>query len=73
MLNLCSNASGSIKLKTHMIGKAQKPRRFKSFNVDTLPVKYSGQKNAWLTASIFLDWFHGTFVPYVRLELKKLV
>ena len=71
-LNLCSNASGSIKLKLHLIGKAQKPRCFKSLNVDTLPVKYSGQKNAWMTASIFLDWFHGTFVPNVRLELKKL-
>lgn len=28
-----------------------------------LPVKYSGQKNAWMTSAVFHDWFHNTFVP----------
>ena len=71
-LNLCSNASGSIKLKLHLIGKAQKPRCFKLIKVDSFPVKYSGQKNAWMDSGIFLDWFQHTFVPEVRKELTKL-
>ncbi len=65
------HASGSIKLKLHLIG-TKKPRCFKSLNVDSLPVRYSGQKSAWMTASLFLDWFHEAFVPYVRQELIKL-
>ena len=71
-LNLCSNASGSIKLKLHLVGRVQKPRCFKSIKVDSLPVKYSGQKNAWMDSGIFLDWFQHTFVPEVRKELTKL-
>ncbi len=67
-LNVCSNASGSIKLKLHLIGKS----KTKVLHVDSLPVRYSGQKSAWMTASLFLDWFHEAFVPYVRQELIKL-
>lgn len=37
-----------------------------------LPVKYSGQKNAWMTSAVFHDWFHNTFVPYVCTKLAAL-
>ena len=40
--------------------------------MDSLPVRYSGQKSAWMTAVLFLDWFHEAFVPYVCQELIKL-
>ena len=30
------------------------------------PVVYSAQKNAWMEASIFHEWFHNHFVPYIQ-------
>lgn len=57
-LNVCSNASGSIKLPVQVIGKAKKPRCFKGTNTDLLPVKYSGQTNAWMTCDLFHTSFH---------------
>lgn len=71
-LNLCSNASGTIKLPVHLIGKAKRPRCFKDVNMKLLPVKYTNQKNAWMTAEQFTEWFHHDFVPYVREHLKSL-
>ena len=71
-LNACSNASGTIKLPLHMIGKSQRPRCFKGVNMDLLPVKYCGQKNAWMTANLFREWFHHQFVPHVRSKLTLL-
>ena len=52
-LNLCSNASGTIKLPVHLIGTAQRPRCFKKVNMKLLPVKYTNQKNAWMTTEQF--------------------
>ena len=43
-----------------------------SFTVmSLLPVKYSGQQNAWMSCAIFSDWFHNTFVPFVSDELQE--
>ena len=52
-LNVCSNATGTIKLPIHLIGKAKKPRCFKGTNMDLLPVKYAGQANACMTCKLF--------------------
>lgn len=71
-LNVCSNATGTIKLPIHLIGKAKKPRCFKGQNMDLLPVKYSGQTNAWMTSELFHSWFHDDFVPTVRKELVAM-
>ena len=30
---------------------------------------YSAQKNAWMEASIFHEWFHNHFVPYIQERL----
>ena len=38
-LNLCSNASGSIRVKPLLIGKAKKPRWFKSIDLSSLPLE----------------------------------
>ena len=56
-LNLCSNASGTIKLPVHLIGKAKKPRCFKGVDMKLLPVHYSGQKNVGWTVVFFLNGF----------------
>ena len=71
-LNVCSNVSESIKLPIHLIGKVQRPRCFKGTRMELLPVKYSGQSNAWMTSKVFHKWFHHNFVPHVQKFLIAL-
>lgn len=70
-LMACCNANGSHKLPLMVIGKSQNPRCFRHSDRNTLPVQYSAQKKAWMDRKIFSQWFHETFVPAVRKELKK--
>lgn len=65
----CSNASGSHKLKLLVLGKSMKPRAFKNVHI---PVSYKGQRRAWVTREIFIEWFHNEFVPSVRRKMKEL-
>ncbi|XP_050524168.1 jerky protein homolog-like [Daktulosphaira vitifoliae] len=65
----CANATGSHKVRLLVVGKAHKPRAFKSV---ALPVYYRGQKNAWVTRDLFLDWFNNEFVPSVRRHLSSI-
>lgn len=74
----CSNATGEHKFKLAMIGKAKKPRCFKHVKSTSdgfdLPVWYRSQNNAWMSESIFKEWFFQQFVPQVErfLETKHL-
>lgn len=70
-LMACSNASGDCKLKLLMIGKSAKPRAFKNVSIPSLPVLYKSQKNSWMDAEIFKDWFFTDFVPHVEMFLKE--
>lgn len=54
---LCANASGTIRLPLVFIHTAKKPRCFARTNMDTLPVSYYAQPNAWMSQQIFGDWF----------------
>lgn len=71
-INACANASGTVMLPLHLIGKSKRPRCFKGVNMDLLPLTYSGQKNAWMTTGLFHEWFHGSFIPQVREKLTAL-
>lgn len=71
-INACANAAGSIKLPLQIIGKASRPRCFRNLRMDLLPVKYCGQKNAWMSSELFHSWFHESFVPIVREKLLSL-
>lgn len=62
-LMVCTNASGTHKIPLLVIGKSQKPRCFK--NVKKLPVEYRGQKSAWITRDLTLDWYENIFLPAV--------
>lgn len=64
--------SGKIKLPLLFIGKAKNPRCFKNTNHDHLPVVYTNQKNAWVDAALFTDWFHQKFVPTVQAKLRVM-
>lgn len=58
----CTNAAGTHKLKPLVIGKSKKPRSFKN---SIIPVEYAHSKSAWMTTTIFINWFHNSFVPQV--------
>lgn len=63
---LGANSDGSHKLVPLVIGKAKKPRCFKSFNN---PLHYNFSKNAWMTSRIFHEWFHQIFIKEVRKNI----
>ena len=71
-ISACSNASGSIKLPLLLIGKSKNPRCFKHVKKEDLPLIYTNQSNAWVTATIFAEWFHKNFVPAVKRRLIEL-
>ncbi|XP_076048822.1 uncharacterized protein LOC143029777 isoform X2 [Oratosquilla oratoria] len=57
----CANADGMHRLKVCIVGKyALKDYMY------SMPVHYYCSTKAWFTSSIFLDWFHKTFIPEVR-------
>ena len=35
-------------------------------------MKYTNQKNAWVNASLFAEWFHESFVPIVQKKLVEM-
>ena len=45
-LNLCSNASSTIKLPVHLVSKSKRHRCFRKIDKSMLPIKYSNQSNA---------------------------
>lgn len=66
---VCANASGSHALDLLVIGKSKKPRCFK--NIKTLPVIYRSQKNQWMDAAIFTEWYKDIFIPSVKKHRKQ--
>lgn len=58
-LMLCSNMSGTDKLKPLIIGKTKKPqvlKRVYNMSVADLPVDYYSSQNGWMTGFIFDSW-----------------
>ena len=55
-LLVCCNMDGSDKLKLLVVGKSKQPRCFKGVNIQKLPVTYTSNQAAWMTAAIFTDW-----------------
>lgn len=70
-LLLGTNWAGTHKLKPLCIGKFARPRCLQHVNMSELPVLYTHSKKAWMTASLFEDWFHNDFVPAVRKHLRR--
>ena len=69
---LCANMSGSDKLKPLVIGKSKIPRCFKGIDMDTLPVLYCANSNAWMTSVIFLQWVKDWDIALIRENRKIL-
>lgn len=66
----CANSTGNHRIPLLLIGKSQRPRAFK--NVKKLPVHYKNQPRAWMTASLFTEWYDEIFIPEVKKHQKSL-
>ncbi|CAF4798490.1 unnamed protein product, partial [Rotaria sp. Silwood2] len=53
---LCSNLTGTEKLKPVVIGRSQHPRCFKNITTSKLPVTWLSNRTAWMTCNLFTDW-----------------
>jgi len=67
----CVNKTGEHKIKPLCIGKSKSPRCFHHVNMKSLPFEYANSQNAWMTSTIFENWFHKSFVPSVRRYLRR--
>ncbi|GFQ65224.1 tigger transposable element-derived protein 1 [Trichonephila clavata] len=67
----CSNASGDYIMKPLVINKSKQPRSFKGINLNNLSVYWNANKKAWVTATLFTDWFNNRFVPDVKKYLLQ--
>ena len=60
---MCANADGTAKVDMAIIGKAKRPRCFRSRDC---PLKYFSQPNAWSDSEMFLKWWQQVFLPFIR-------
>ena len=70
-LLFCSNASGDRIMKPLVINKSLAPRAFKGIKVNRLPVYWMANKKAWVTATVFTEWFHKCFVPEAQKYMAE--
>ena len=68
---LVGNAVG-FKRKPLVVHNAENPRAMKNLIKRNLPVHYKSNGKAWMTASLFNDWFLNDFVPEVRRYCTKI-
>jgi len=68
----CSNMTGSDKQKLLIIGKSNKPRCFKGLRIESLPVEYHANKNAWMTSEIFRSWLT-TWDKKLQIKQRKIL
>ncbi|XP_067135124.1 tigger transposable element-derived protein 1-like [Centruroides vittatus] len=66
-----SNTSGDYIMKPLVINKSKMPRIFKGININHLPVYWRANKKAWVTATMFNEWFHECYIPDAKKYLNK--
>jgi hypothetical protein len=70
-LLLGGSAAGDFKLKPLLVYHSENPRAFKGKVRTLLPVIWRSNSKAWVTGTIFQDWFCSKFVPAVKAYLLK--
>jgi hypothetical protein len=70
-LLLGGNAAGDFKLKLLLVYHSENPRAFKGKVKTLLPVIWRSNSKAWVTGTIFQDWFCSEFVLAVKAYLLK--
>jgi hypothetical protein len=68
----CGNAAGNL-IKPGLLYRAVNPRALKGKNKNLLPEFWQSNKRAWVTAELFLDWFHQCFILEVKRYLEEKV
>ncbi|XP_047984684.1 tigger transposable element-derived protein 6-like [Leguminivora glycinivorella] len=68
---LCTNSTGTQKLKPLMIGKSKKPRCFAGCR--SLPLDYEANKKAWMTGELFRKWLIKTDKQMITEKRKILL
>ncbi|XP_068941605.1 tigger transposable element-derived protein 1-like [Petaurus breviceps papuanus] len=66
MLLLGGNAAGDFKLKPLLVYHSENPKAMKGYSKPNLPVIWRSNKKAWVTRSIFHEWFTYFFCPAVE-------
>jgi hypothetical protein len=69
-LLFCVNASGHM-IKPVIVYKLLNPCTLKGKNKEHLLVYWKANKEAWVTASLFTEWFHNCFLREVELYLAS--
>ncbi|XP_032836246.1 uncharacterized protein LOC116957903 [Petromyzon marinus] len=64
-LLLAANASGDLKLKPLLVYRSETPRAIKGCSKEHLPVVWRSNRRAWVTATVFREWFATHFCPAV--------
>ena len=70
-LLLCTNKTGSHKLKPLCIGNLRTPPSLRCTDWKTMPAAYADSADAHMTPGIFASWFRDQFVPSVRQYLRS--
>ncbi|XP_036599095.1 tigger transposable element-derived protein 1-like [Trichosurus vulpecula] len=65
-LLLGGNAAGDFKLKPLLVYHSESPRALKGFSKPNLPVIWRSHKKAWVTMSLFQEWFVHFFCPAIE-------
>ena len=69
---LCGgNASGDLKLKPLLIHTSENPRSMNKVNKLKLPVYWASNKKAWMTSTLFENWYRNHFIPAVKYYCKR--
>jgi hypothetical protein len=66
----CGNAARHL-IKLGLLCRAANPRALKGKNRNLLPVFWKSNKKAWVTAALFLDWFHQCFISENKRYLEE--
>lgn len=69
-LVLCGNAAGHM-IKPGVVYRVKNPHALKNKNKDYLPVFWQHNQNVWVTAILFMEWFHQCFIPEVKKYLEE--
>lgn len=65
------NASGDLKLKPLFIHTSENPRCMNKVNNLKLPVYWASNKKAWMTSTLFENWYRNHFIPAVKFYCKR--
>ena len=69
---LCTNAKGDCTMKPMMLYQTLNPCALNSKNKHTLPMFWKANRKVWVTAAIFMDWFHNCFIHQVERYLAEI-